>query len=82
MTTAFAHAADGNLLQSFMTQPTGALLALATAATLMASLWVAISGASVVPLLRPLGGSILWWLGGALILGGWAWKIACFKGWA
>ena len=81
MTTAFAHAADGHLLRSFMTQPAGAVVALATAATLLASLWVAVSGASVTPFLRVFAGSRCWWLGGALLLGGWAWKIARFKGW-
>lgn len=81
MTTAFAHAADGNLIESFTIQPAGAVLALVTAVVLIASMWVAVSGASVTPLVRPLGGSWLWWVGGALILGGWAWKIARFKGW-
>lgn len=47
MTTAFSHAAHGNLVQSFLTQPLGALLALLTAATLVVCAYVACTGSMV-----------------------------------
>lgn len=44
MTTAFAHAANGSLLQSFFTQPAGMLMALAAAATFWIALHTALTG--------------------------------------
>src|SRR5688572_4765367 len=44
MTTAFAHAADGNLLGSFLAQPMGCVLALVTAMALLVSVYVAVTG--------------------------------------
>lgn len=57
MTTSFAHAADGNLLDAFLTQPAGALLALITAITVLVCTYIIITGANLSiwlqPLLRP-----------------------------
>lgn len=47
MTTSFAHAAHGHFLRSFLTQPAGALLALATAMGLFLSSYVAVTGSRV-----------------------------------
>jgi hypothetical protein len=44
MTTSFAHFARGHLLASFYVQPMGMLLALLTAMTFWAALYVALSG--------------------------------------
>lgn len=49
-TTAFAHAANGSFLSSFITQPFGALLALVTAMGSIIGLWSAMSGMSLSPL--------------------------------
>lgn len=74
MTTAFAHAADGRMLDSFVAQPMGALLAVLAAAAFWAGLHAALTGSRVVgwaaSMLTP---RILW-----LILGiaaaSWAYK--------
>ncbi len=47
MTTAFSHAAHGSLLKSFVVQPMGAILALATATALVVALFVAATGSMV-----------------------------------
>ena len=44
MTTAFTHAADGNLWQSLVTQPMGMLLSVGTAAAFWLGLFVAVTG--------------------------------------
>ncbi|MFO0874856.1 MAG: DUF2752 domain-containing protein [Phycisphaerales bacterium] len=80
MTTSFAYAADGRLLKAAWTQPAGAVLAVATAMVLLASLWVAVSGASIGPLLRPFARARTGWIFAGLILAGWLWKIGTFKG--
>jgi hypothetical protein len=55
MTTAFAHAADGNLVASFRTQPAGALLAIVAAMTALLSGWALWTGSSLAPI-----GQALW----------------------
>lgn len=50
MTTSFAHAAEGNLLTSFTTQPGGLLLAILTAMACWVGLWAMISGMSLAAL--------------------------------
>ncbi len=47
MTTAFTYAAHGSLLNSFLVQPMGAILALATATVLVVSTYVALTGSMV-----------------------------------
>ena len=49
-TTAFAHAADGSLLMSLMTQPFGAVLAIALAMMTLIAGWSALSGMRLSPL--------------------------------
>ncbi len=48
MTTAFAHAADARLIDAFVAQPMGALLALLAAAAFWAGLHAACTGSRVV----------------------------------
>jgi len=73
-TTAFAHAADGSLLNALITQPFGALLALTLAMVVLIAGWSAASGMS----LKPLGQAmmtrrfVLAWL--VLLLGSWGYK--------
>lgn len=81
MTTAFAHAADGNLLESLQCQPAGGILAIATAMALIGGLYVLFTAQTVAPLLRPVGRPAFWWGVGALILSAWLWKIAAFRSW-
>ncbi len=75
MTTSFAHAAHASPLQSFLTQPMGALLALGTSVIFWASLHVLLTGSRLGPvgaqLLRP---KPLWIVAG-LTLAAWIYKI-------
>jgi hypothetical protein len=81
MTTAFAHAADGNLVGSFLTQPLGAVLALATAMAFLVGGYVAITGSRVGGLFPQLWGR-RFTLGLVLfVLGAWGYKILAYKGW-
>ncbi len=80
MTTAFAHAANGDLVSSFLAQPAGFLLAIAAAAALLAGSWVAISGADVVSLLARLAGPRLGIAAIAVLLAAWVYKILSYKG--
>ena len=80
MTTAFSHAADGNLLGSFRAQPMGALLAVLTAIGVVTALWTAFTGSQVAPFLVGLINARLGWavLGFAILA--WIWKIIDHKG--
>lgn len=75
-TTAFAHAADGSLLDSFLTQPFGALLAIALAMMALIAGWSAMSGMSLAPLGRMMATRpfVLSWIG--LLLVAWGYKVA------
>ena len=79
MTTAFAHAADGDMLGSLRAQPAGAVLAFFTACVLVISIWQAISGAR-------LGGFWMDHLGkwffitfGVIVIMAWVYKILEMK---
>jgi hypothetical protein len=81
MTTAFAHAADGHLIQSFLAQPMGFLLALATAMTLLVCIHVAITGSRLHRALAKVWSvRLAWWISG-LVLAAWGYKIVAYKGW-
>lgn len=75
MTTAFAHAARGDLLASFMAQPFGALLALATAMVAVVGSFAAITGSRVLTLFTPLAGKWGAAIAVAALLAAWAYKI-------
>ncbi|MSR17770.1 MAG: DUF2752 domain-containing protein [Phycisphaerales bacterium] len=81
MTTSFALAADGRLLDSARVQPFGLALAIATVAGLCLASTQAILGWPVWSLLlRLVSLRLLWVLGAALLLS-WCWKIAMVRGW-
>ncbi len=80
MTTAVALATQGHLMQAFIVQPAGAILALSLAATIMVAGWCVITGASLKPLFRR-----LWKLPTliviiAVLLGAWGYKVAVMNG--
>ena len=79
MTTSFAHAADGNLLQSFLTQPAGFILAILTAAAFLISLYVLFTGSTIVSLYARLWGRSVIWLGAVILISAWAYKILVFR---
>lgn len=81
MTTAFAHAADGNLLSSLVTQPMGAVLAVGTAMAFVAALITLVTGSGLF-----VGLAGRWWttrtpwaIAGLLLIA-WAWKMATHRG--
>src|SRR5512145_2822585 len=80
MTTAFAHAANGDLAASLAAQPFGAVLAVATAAALLVGTWVAVSGACLTPLVARLAGRRSAVAVVAGILAAWVYKILSYKG--
>jgi hypothetical protein len=80
MTTAFAHAARGRFISSFLAQPMGFVLALTTATAFWLSLYIALTGSPlgrvVLRLWRP---GVAWALGTGVLLS-WLYKIWSFKG--
>lgn len=76
MTTAFAHAAEGDFFASFAAQPMGAVLALATSLAFWAGLHTGVYGSSAGAMLcAGMGRRTLWGSLGLLALA-WAYKIA------
>lgn len=80
MTTAYAHAADGQFLASFRTQPMGCVLALLTAMALIGGAYVAVTGCDVGWLARRAVGRRLWWSLGLAFALAWGYKILAHKG--
>lgn len=81
MTTAFAHAARGDLLSSFVAQPAGALLAVVTAMVAVMGLYAAITGSRVLALFSACARPRFVAIGVAVLLIAWGYKIAQFRGW-
>jgi len=75
MTTAFTHAADGELLSSAATQPFGALLAISAAACVWAGLHVALTGCRLGGLATSLLAARSLWILGALAAAAWIYKV-------
>ncbi|MDX2146622.1 MAG: DUF2752 domain-containing protein [Planctomycetota bacterium] len=75
MTTSFAHFASGQFIQSFLTQPAGALLALATSVTFWGALVQAISGSRVDRLAARFLPTRALWIALALVIAAWIYKI-------
>lgn len=74
MTTAFAHAAHGDLFHSFIAQPAGCLLAVACAMLALVGGWSAYSGMDGLGLAgRVLGRKSAWIALLTVVLLGWAW---------
>jgi len=80
MTTAFAFAAKGDLVASFMTQPLGCLLAVATGMAFVASVWTLLSGRTVLPVYERLWNARSAWLFGLVALLAWGYKAAMMSG--
>ncbi len=81
MTTAFAHAADGNLVAAAVAQPMGAVLAVAVAAALFIASYVAATGSRIAAMLPRLWGRVAAWALGAGFAGAWIYKVLSYKGW-
>lgn len=81
MTTAFARAADGDIIGSFAAQPMGAILAIATAMTLLTCVYVVVSGSRLPLALGKLWSARAAWLLAGTVVISWAYKIASYKGW-
>ncbi len=79
MTTAFAHAADGNLVGSFVAQPMGAVLAVATAIALLVGTYTAATGSRVAALFGRLCTRRAGWLLGTAFVAAWVYKIVAYK---
>lgn len=75
MTTAFAHAAGGDLAASAITQPLGAALAVVAATLVIGGGHVALTGVDTLRLLRPLGGRRWLWIGLGSLLAAWGYKM-------
>jgi hypothetical protein len=81
MTTAFAHAAAGDLMASLRTQPMGFVLAvLATAAAMLGVLGAA-TGSRLGYWLCRSPGRTVWWTFGSIAFASWLLTTARLKGW-
>lgn len=74
MTTAFAHAAEGDMLASLVTQPAGAVGSVAAALLVWAGGWIALTGARLHVLARPLMRGRVGWIMLAGVLAAWGYK--------
>ncbi len=82
MTTSFALAADGRLLQSFLVQPTGAILAVLTAILAVISGYALISGMWMGPVLALFARLRTFAVLGGVVLLGWAYTAGrAWMGW-
>ena len=80
MTTAFSHAANGDLYGSLGAQPFGALLAVFTATVVVAAGWTALSGSRLAPFMVGLFGRRIGWFVLGMFIAAWIWKICDHKG--
>jgi hypothetical protein len=80
MTTAFAHAADGELARAAWAQPAGLLLAVLAAGAVWAAAEVAVLGSNLSPIAAKLVGGRLLLAGGAVVLAAWIFKLATWGG--
>lgn len=81
MTTAFAHAAAGDLLASLRTQPMGFLLAVLATAAAMLGMLGAVTGSRLGYWLCRSPGRAGWWAIGSIALASWLLTNARLKGW-
>ncbi len=79
MTTAVTHAANGDLIGSFLVQPAGAIFSLVAAVALWCGLHGAITGAETVRQSTKIFRGRTWWLIGGILLAAWAYKMAVFE---
>lgn len=76
MTTSFAHLMHGHLIASFVAQPAGMLLCIATMATLLIATTIAIRGRAPVVYWERIGSVRIALTFAFIFLGGWAFKVA------
>lgn len=80
MTTAFSHAAHGHLLASFLAQPMGCVLAIATAMALLLGAYVTVTGSRVATVFKRLCTTRMTWTISVLVVVAWVYKILSYKG--
>jgi len=80
MTTAFAFAAEGRFGAAFVSQPLGALLAVATTMSLLVGSFVAMTGSRVGTMLGRLWRPRTGWVIAGLIVAAWVFKVLVYKG--
>ena len=81
MTTAFALASKGRIVESFTTQPMGCVLAIAAGMTFVAAIWTLATSRTVWPVYERLLGARLAWFAGIAALLAWGYKTALMRGW-
>lgn len=81
MTTSFAYATKGRLIESFTAQPMGCLLAIATGMAFVGSAWSLVSGRTVWPVYERLWSARMGWLLAIAALLAWGYKAAAMRGW-
>jgi hypothetical protein len=81
MTTAFAHAADGQVLAAVRAQPLGGLLALAVAMTWLVCIQIMMTGSRIGGVFARLWSLKTAWAIAGLVVLAWGYKIALHKGW-
>lgn len=79
MTTAFAYAAHGDVLDSAKAQPMGFLLAVVTAATAWGAGHVALTGSCLGTTVQRMLTTRVLWVSVGLLLAAWAYKIAMWQ---
>jgi hypothetical protein len=80
MTTAFAHAADGDFLASFRAQPMGFALALATTMTFLVGASITLTGSRLASVFSRFFSRRAAWLFAAGYLVAWVYKMLSYKG--
>ena len=80
MTTAFSHAAHGDLLGSFLAQPMGMLLAVGAAVTVVVGTYTAVTGSMLAPFLGGMFTTRVAWILVAFGFLAWVWKIIDHRG--
>jgi len=80
MTTAFSHAAHGNLVASFLVQPGGLLASLGAAALFWPALHTAATGSRALELCGKLLTPKALWIAGGAWLGSWAYTFITWNG--
>ena len=79
MTTAFAHAASGNLVGAALAQPFGTALAVTVAAAFWVGAFAAVTGSPAVKLFGKLLMPRFLWVFGAFWAVSWAYKVAVHR---
>ena len=76
----FSHAANGDLVSSFITQPMGMLLAVGAAVTVVVGTYTAVTGSMLAPFLGGMFSTRVIWILVVLLMLAWIWKIVDHRG--